>query len=121
MTYIAIVAWTADNRLAKFQDYDTANEADAHVARVLDRFPGAFAVAYPGGGPDDWVVDPAAKTVSVVPIPPPPPPGNDELYDQNIQQNKVFKGYVLAVNDGSIVPGSKMTGPQLKAAVKAKM
>lgn len=51
----------------------------------------------------------------------PPPPTNDELYDQNIQQNKVFKAYVLAVNDGSIVPGSNMTGAALKAAVTAKM
>ncbi len=49
------------------------------------------------------------------------PPTNDEIYDQVIQNQKVFKGYVLAVNDGSIVPGSNMTGPQLKAAVKAKM
>ena len=53
--------------------------------------------------------------------PPPPPPTNDEIYDQVIQNRKVFKGYVLAVNDGSIVPGSNMTGTQLKAAVKAKM
>jgi len=32
-----------------------------------------------------------------------------------------LKAYVLAVNDGSIVPGSNMTGAALKAAVKAKM
>ncbi len=53
--------------------------------------------------------------------PPPPPPTNDEIYDRVIQNRKVFKGYVLAINDGSIVPGSNMTGAQLKAAVKAKM
>ncbi len=53
--------------------------------------------------------------------PAPPPPTNDEIYDQVIQNQRVFKGYVLAVNDGSIVPGSNMTGVQLKAAVKAKM
>ena len=51
----------------------------------------------------------------------PPPPTNDEIYDQVIQGQKVFKGYVLAINDGSIVPGSNMTGKQLKDAVKAKM
>lgn len=49
------------------------------------------------------------------------PPTNDEIYDQVIQNQKVLKGYVLAINDGSIVPGSNMTGAQLKAAVKAKM
>ena len=53
--------------------------------------------------------------------PSPPPPTNDEIYDQVIQNEKVFKGYVLAVNDGSIVPGSDMTNAALKAAVKAKM
>ncbi len=53
--------------------------------------------------------------------PPPLPPTDDEIYDQVIQNQKVFKGYVLATNDGSIEPGSNMTGAQLKAAVKAKM
>ncbi len=48
-------------------------------------------------------------------------PTNDEVYDAVIQNQKVFKAYVLAINDGSIVPGSNMTGPQLKSAVKAKM
>ena len=51
----------------------------------------------------------------------PSPPTNDEIYDHVIQKEKVLKAYVLAVNDGSIVPGSNMTNAQLKAAVKAKM
>ena len=55
------------------------------------------------------------------PPPPPPPPTNDQIYDEVIQNQRVFKGYVLAVNDGSIVPGSNMTNAALKAAVKAKM
>ena len=53
--------------------------------------------------------------------PPPPPPTNDEIYDQVIKNQKVFKGYVLAINDGSIVPGSNMTPANLKAAIKSKM
>ncbi len=56
-----------------------------------------------------------------VPDPPPTPPTNDEIYDRAIQIQRVFKGYVLAINDGSIVPGSNMTGAQIKAAVKEKM
>ena len=32
-----------------------------------------------------------------------------------------LKAYVLAVNDGSIVPGSNMSAKQLKAAIKAKL
>ena len=32
-----------------------------------------------------------------------------------------LKGYVLAVNDGSFVPGSNYTGAQIKTIIKAKM
>ena len=53
--------------------------------------------------------------------PPPSPPTDDEIYDMFIKTQRAFKGYVLAVNDGSIIPGSNMTGAQLKSAVKAKM
>ena len=53
--------------------------------------------------------------------PAPPPPTLDEIYDEFIRTQRAFKGYVLAVNDGSIVPGSNMTGAQLNAAGKAKM
>ena len=55
------------------------------------------------------------------PDPPPLPSTNDEIYDQVIQAQKVFKGYMLAINDGSIIPGSNMADVQLKAAVTAKM
>ncbi len=53
--------------------------------------------------------------------PAPPAPTLDEIYDEFIRVQRAFKGYVLAINDGSIVPGSNMTGAQLKAAVEAKM
>jgi len=49
------------------------------------------------------------------------PPTKDEIYDEVIKTQRVFKAYVLAVDDGSIVPGSNMGGAALKAAVKAKM
>jgi hypothetical protein len=62
-----------------------------------------------------------AQGIAVAPYVAPPPVTNDEIYDQVLQNQKVFKAYVLAVNDGSIVPGSNMTNAQLKAAVKAKM
>jgi len=35
--------------------------------------------------------------------------------------NRALKAYIMAVNDGSIVPGGNMTGAQLKAAMKAKL
>ncbi len=73
---------------------------------------------------DHKVVVVGGEVISVMPsVNPeqPSPPTNDEIYDQVIKTQKVFKGYVLAVNNGSIVPGSNMTGAQLKAAVKANM
>ncbi len=121
MFFVAIVDWTVQNRVAKYQSYLTEAEATAHADDVRARFPKVFVAAHPGGGVGEWLIDPVAETLSVVPIPPTPPPTNDEIYDRVIQSQKVFKGYVLAVNDGSIVPGSGMTGAQLKAAVKAKM
>ena len=38
-----------------------------------------------------------------------------------ILANRALKAYILCINDGSIVPGSNMTGAQLKAAIKAKL
>lgn len=65
MTYLAIVAWTAANRVAKYQDYPTQSEATAHVVRVLTNFPYAFIAPHPGVGPRDWLVDSVAKTLSI--------------------------------------------------------
>jgi len=62
--YIAIVDYDQDNRVTKYQDYKTQAEADAHVARVLGRYPKAFTAPDPGGGFSAWLVDPAAKTIS---------------------------------------------------------
>lgn len=76
--HIVVVAWTAENRLAKYQDYLTETEALAHVARVADDFPDAFTALHPGGGPGDWLIDPVAKMLALDPLPPPlivvPPP-----------------------------------------------
>ena len=66
MTHLAIVAWGATNRVTKYQNYPTEAEAVAHVARVLVDFPSAFTAPDPGGGPRDWLVDPVAKTLSVL-------------------------------------------------------
>ncbi len=69
MVTLAIVSWGADDRVTKYQDYQTEVEAAAHVTRVKDSFPNAFVTPHPGGGFRDWLVDPVAKTVSVVPPP----------------------------------------------------
>ena len=66
MIFLAIVAWDGANRVAKYQDYPTEAEAVAHVARVATNFPDAFVAPHPGAGPRDWLVDPVAKTLSVL-------------------------------------------------------
>ncbi len=53
--------------------------------------------------------------------PPIPPPTLDEIYDRTILQQRVLKALVLALNDGSIVPGANVAPATLKTAVKAKM
>lgn len=64
--FIAVVAWTLDNRVSKFMDYTTQEEAEAHVTRVLATYPAAFFALSPGGGPRDWVV--SGKTLLLTPI-----------------------------------------------------
>ena len=44
----------------------------------------------------------------------------DEIAGQ-ITERGLLRAYVLAINDGSIVPGSNMSGAALKAAIKAKL
>ena len=51
----------------------------------------------------------------------PPPPTNDEIYDRTLQNEKLLKAVVLALNDGTFVPGSSVTNAALKTAIKAKM
>ena len=51
----------------------------------------------------------------------PPEPTLDEIYDQQIQTNKLIKGIVLSLNDGSFVVGSAYTNAELKSIIKAKM
>jgi hypothetical protein len=70
MQYLAIVAWDAEGRVAKYQDYATAAEAAAHVARAAQAFPLAFAAQDPGGGFRDWRVVDGALTLDPVIDPP---------------------------------------------------
>ena len=57
--YIAIVK-NANNKVTKYQDFDSKSEADAHVATY-----GGFVVDKPDGDRIDyWVVDADKKTVT---------------------------------------------------------
>ena len=121
-SFIALVSWTSDNRmtgdtgLGKFENFDTRAEAESHVAKY-----GGFVVEKPSDETDDWLINPVNKTVSIDVLPPDPGPTHDEIYDQVMKNQKVFKAFALCINDGSIVPGANVSNAALKAAVKAKM
>ena len=63
--WVAVVAYDGDNRVTKYQPFDSQSAADAHVAAFLSKYPDIFATTNPGGNVADWLVDPAAHTVSI--------------------------------------------------------
>lgn len=58
--FLSITGVTADNKLAKYQPFDTMVEAEDHALEY-----NGFAIADPGGNQKFWVVDMAAKTVVI--------------------------------------------------------
>jgi hypothetical protein len=48
-------------------------------------------------------------------------PTLDQIYDQTLQNQRLLKGLILALNDGSLPVGQNRTAPQVKAAIRAKM
>lgn len=48
-------------------------------------------------------------------------PTLDQIYDETILTQRVLRALVLALNDGTFVPGSNYTGAQIKARIKSKM
>ena len=57
--YISITGVTSDNKLSKYQHFDSEAQADVHAAEY-----NGFVVVDPGGNDTLWVVDPGAKTVT---------------------------------------------------------
>jgi len=79
MSFVAIVQ-SDGTEVAKYAEFETLGEAEAHVARVLTitfqdatgtlrlRYPGAFAAERPAQGqPSEWLVDGARGTVAFDP------------------------------------------------------
>lgn len=57
--YLSITGVTADNRLAKYQEFENEADADAHAAAY-----GGFVVEDPGGNQSLWTINASAKTVT---------------------------------------------------------
>jgi len=65
MTYLVVVDTTPDNKIAKMQNYDSRSEADAHIARVIEKYPNSFVVDNPASYALDYTtVDVAAQTIT---------------------------------------------------------
>jgi hypothetical protein len=58
--YLSITGATADNKLAKFQEFESEADADAHALKHS-----GFVISDPGGNQEFWVVDMVAKTVVI--------------------------------------------------------
>ena len=69
MSFVAIVAWTQENRVAKLAEFAEQKDAEAHVERVKSDFPDAFVAEAPLAPVKDWRVDPVGKTLSISPLP----------------------------------------------------
>lgn len=48
-------------------------------------------------------------------------PSNELLYDQSLQQNKVLRALITALNEGALTPGLSITETELKAIICSKM
>jgi hypothetical protein len=65
MTYLVVVDTTSDNKIAKMQNYDSRSEADAHVTKVIGKYPNAFVIDNPPPYVMDYTtVDVVAKTLT---------------------------------------------------------
>ena len=63
--FIVVVKTTPDNRIGKYLDFDTQADADAHLAKVLPKFPQAFVVEQIDNvGFTHTTVDVVAKTIT---------------------------------------------------------
>jgi hypothetical protein len=63
--FIVVVKTTPDNRIGKYLDFDTQADADAHLAKVLPKYPQAFVVEQiENVGFTHTTVDVVAKTIT---------------------------------------------------------
>jgi len=58
--YLSITGATPDNKLAKYQEFNTQSEAQAHAIEY-----NGFAIQDPEGNQDFWIVNMTTKTVVV--------------------------------------------------------
>ena len=124
MSFVAIMAATPENRVAKYMDFVTEPEAVAHIARFTGPYPDAFVVSEPAGPISHWLVDMVAKTLV---ISPPPPPDFDTIDQATVDRLLLESGVLRAlakalfqvVNDVRVLKGQGTISPaQFKTFLK---
>ena len=122
--FFAIMAATPEGRIAKLREFPTRPEAEAHVARFSGKFPDAFVVAEPAEPMPHWLIDMAAKTISI--DVPPPPDFNaidqatvDRLLLDSGVMRALAKALFQTINDVRVLKGdSTITAAQFKTFLK---
>ena len=100
MSFIAIMEATPDSRVAKYQGFSTEAEADAHVAKFTGQYLDAFVVPEPAGPFPHWLIDMAAKTVTIVPPPPPDFSAIDQAtVDRLLLESGVMRAFALMMSE----------------------
>ncbi len=124
MRFVAIMKATPDGRIAKYQDFPTEVEANAHVSMFAGMHPDAFTIAEPSVPFSHWRIDMAARTV--VADPPPPPDFNaidqatvDRLLLESSVMRALAKMQFQIINDvRALQSQSPITAAQYKTQIK---
>ena len=124
--YLAIMDWSVENRVAKFQDFNIEQDAMNHVALHLGNYPKAFVVPKPNDSFKSWLVDGVNKNVSISFPTPPPPPTDEERIDTAFPQTDVarviFDTLFEMINRVRVLEGNAViTRAQFKDFLKAKL
>jgi len=93
MTYTAIMK-IEDGRVAKLADFETQEEAEAHVGKFAERFPDAFVVVTPDAPNRDWKITNGSVTIEPEIIPVEKDLVNAER-DRRIAKGVPFNGHVF--------------------------
>jgi len=121
--YIAIVK-TKDNRIAKFQHYKTAADAQSHTDRVKPKFPDAFVYGNAANTPiRDLQV--TGQTVTIVPVVDHVPTAGERIdrsFPQTDMARVIFESFFEIANRLQVLEGKPpISKAQMRDWLKAKL
>lgn len=90
--FIAVVEWDAEERVTKYQDFKSEQDARDMVAGTIQRYPEAFVAPAPKGGPRDWKVSNGALVSDAI-VDPKPPTGAEKAEAQ-MTTDHFIRGWV---------------------------